>query len=104
MQSRKTYAPRIIDDRRVPKSVSIDPLHYDELAQIAKGAGYRGNPASISFVVDGILMDYFRMFSPRYGEKIGGNDAAKIRRASREKKAGKGNRVAGRRNVGRMAA
>ena len=69
-KSRKTYAPRIIGDRRVPKSVGIDPLHYNELALIAKGAGYRGNPASISFVMDGILMEYFRMYSPRYGEEI----------------------------------
>lgn len=69
-KSRKTYAPRIIGDRRVPKSVGIDPLHYNELALLAKGAGYRGNPASISFVMDGILMEYFRMYSPRYGEEI----------------------------------
>lgn len=102
-QSRKTYAPRIIGDRRVPKSVGIDPLHYHELAQIARGAGYRGNPASISFVVDGILMDYFKMFSPRYGDEIGSNDATEIRRSGREKETHARNRVANRANVGRVA-
>ena len=104
MQYRKTYAPRIIGDRRVPKSVGIDPLHYEELALIAKAAGRRGTPASISYVVDEILMDYFRMLSPRYGDKIGGNDAIEVRRSSGEKKTRKGNRVASRRDDRRVAA
>jgi hypothetical protein len=67
---KKTYAPRIIGDRRVPKSVGIDPLHYHELAMIARGAGRTGSPASISYVVDEILMDFFKMHSPRYGDEV----------------------------------
>ncbi len=67
---RRTWAPRIVGDKRVPKSVGIDPLHYNELAQIAKGAGRSGAPASISYVVDEILMDFFKMHSPRYGEEV----------------------------------
>jgi hypothetical protein len=66
----RTWAPRIIGARRVAKSVGIDPLHYDELELLAKMAGHRGSAASISYVVDEILMDFFKAHSPRYGEEL----------------------------------
>lgn len=58
------YAPRLRNESRIHSTSRMDPLHRRTIQVIAKES-----KTTFNFVLDGILLEYFRMFSPRYGEE-----------------------------------